>query len=92
MKIINILLKTVFISAIVFCFITFLTYNNDLQVDGCKSYGFPFRFYEVCADLSPDFINGFKMKYLLLDISIISITVYLFLMLLFKKRGTAIKD
>lgn len=92
MKIINILLKTVFISAIVFCFITFLTHENDLQVDGCKSYGYPFRYYQVCADPSPDFIGGFKIKYLLLDISIIAIAVYLFLMLLFKKRGTAIKD
>ena len=77
-KKINIVIKTLLISAILFCFITFFSHENKLYVDGCESYGLPFSFYEVCADPSPEFISGFKIKYLIFDVSIIVIPIFLY--------------
>jgi hypothetical protein len=38
-----------------------------LQVDGCETYGFPFNFYEVCADPPIDFEGGFRVNYIIYD-------------------------
>ena len=86
MKRIRIYLKILFISTIVFYLLSYLSYKNDLYLDGCESYGFPFNFYEVCADPSPEFVEGFKIKYLFLDISIIVISVFLITFFLSKRR------
>jgi hypothetical protein len=78
MKITIAIIKLIGITIFFFLLITDFSHTNELQVDGCETYGFPYNFYEICADPPIDFEGGFKTNNFILDILILFGIVFLF--------------
>ena len=83
--------QTIIWTILIFIGLTLLTMKNDAASDGSNSYGFPFTFYNYfsgkCDNCYDKF--GFKLLYLLADIGLIAVLVFLLIRLKNKLFGIA---